>query len=171
MSGRLRLGLKLLLLVISLGGGMWLSYSLPPPAPDVALRIVDGRTLNLTRLRGRPVLVTFWATSCATCVEEIPRLKQLYSQLAPQGLEIVAVAMAYDPPDRVLSLRRRLQIPWPVALDVDGAASRAFGDVPATPAVFLIDPAGRIVEQRLGRLDMARLAQTLQTMLQAGRGG
>lgn len=162
-----------ILLLVGIGGGMWLfKYKYGEPishgsrwAPDVSLNIVDGRTLRLAQLRGHPVLVSFWATSCASCVEEIPELKALYRTLAPQGLEIVAVAMPYDPPNRVLEMRRRLQIPWPVALDLDGSVMHAFGDVAATPASFLIDAQGRIVARHLGRHDMAQLRQQIGQLL------
>lgn len=162
-----------LVLLLGIGGGMWLltyKYGEPigqagRPAPEVTLKTIDGRTLSLARLRGQPVLVSFWATSCASCVEEIPDLKALYRTLAPQGLEIVAVAMPYDPPNRVLEMRRRLQIPWPVALDLDGSVMHAFGDVAATPASFLIDAQGRIVARHLGRHDMAQLRQQIGQLL------
>jgi len=171
MASRPARWLPVLLLVLGIGSGMWLMARPLSQAPDLGLKIIDGRTLRLQQLRGRPVLVIFWATTCATCVEEIPRLKALYRELAPAGLEIVAIAMPYDPPNQVLSLQQRLQIPWPIALDLDGTASRAFGDVPATPAGFLINPAGRITQQWLGRLDMTRLAQSLRPMLQSRQDG
>lgn len=137
-------------------------------APHINFSIVDGRTLNLEQLQGQPVLVVFWATSCPGCIREMPHLIELYNELAPRGLEIIAVAMAYDPPDRVMAMRQQKQIPYPVALDIQGKVASAFGDVHQTPNTFLIDPQGRIVKQFIGRLDMAQLRADLHSMLPKG---
>ena len=137
-------------------------------APPVNFSIVDGRTLNLKQLQGQPVLVVFWATSCSGCIREMPHLIELYNELAPRGLEIIAVAMAYDPPNRVMAMRQQKQIPYPVALDIQGEVASAFGDVHQTPNTFLIDPQGRIVKQFIGRLDMAELRADLHSMLAKG---
>jgi peroxiredoxin len=137
-------------------------------APDIDFRIIDGRTLNLKQLQGHPVLVVFWATSCPGCIKEMPHLIDLYHDLAPRGLEIIAVAMAYDPPDRVLAMHQHKQIPYPIALDVQGEVASAYGDVQQTPTTFLIDPNGRVVKQTIGRLDMAQLRANLHSMLLQG---
>ena len=57
----------------------------------------------LRSLRGKPVLVSFWASTCPRCLDEIPHLIELYEELAPRGFEIIAIAMAYDPPNRVIA--------------------------------------------------------------------
>ena len=74
--------------------------------PDISLMTIDGEELQLASLQGQPLLVTFWATTCPGCVREIPHLIELYEELAPRGLEIIAVAMDYDPPNRVLAMRK-----------------------------------------------------------------
>jgi len=166
---RKSLGFGLLVIVLLLASGYigFTSMGLHT-APDVELGIVDGRTLNLKQLQGRPVLVVFWATSCPGCIKEIPHLIHLYHDLAPRGLEIIAVAMAYDPPNRVMEMRQQKQIPYPVALDIQGEVASAFGDVHQTPNTFLIDPQGRVVKQFIGRLDMAQLRTDLNSMLPKG---
>lgn len=141
------LGLFALALVGALAY-VWLSPEGLKRAPDVALRTLDGDEIKLAELRGKPVLVTFWATSCPGCVKEIPHLIELYQEFGPRGLQLVAVAMSYDPPDHVLAMRDTRQIPYPIALDIKGEAARAFGDVRLTPTSFLIAPDGRIVRDR-----------------------
>ncbi len=126
--------------------------------------------MRLEELRGRPVLVTFWATTCTTCVAEIPHLVDLYNTLAPKGFELIAVAMYYDPPNRVMEMAKRRALPYTVALDVDANASRAFGDVKLTPTSFLIAPDGRIVHQKLGEMDMSKVERMIRDMLPVGRG-
>ena len=163
-------GLFVLTLLFSVGY-YWFNPAELQQAPEVDFKIVDGRTLRLTQLKGQPVLVVFWATSCVGCIKEMPHLIELYQELTPRGLEIIAVAMAYDPPNQVMEMRRRKQIPYPIALDIQGDVARAFGDVRLTPTTFLIDSQGQVVSQITGMLNMARMRQKLDSMLPAAQGG
>jgi thiol-disulfide isomerase/thioredoxin len=98
-------------------------------APDAIFTTLTGNKIDLKQLQGNPVIVTFWATNCATCIQEIPHLIKLYQQFHPQGLEIIAVAMYYDPPNHVLSMSKAKQIPYPVALDLTANHAKAFGKI------------------------------------------
>jgi thiol-disulfide isomerase/thioredoxin len=135
------------------------------PAPPLVGQTLDGRTLTLEQLRGKPVLVTFWATTCPSCIEEMPHLIEFYRELNPKGLEIIGVAMAYDPPEQVRALAAKRQIPYPIVLDAQGRIAREFDNVRLTPTTVLISPEGRIVHYRLGLLDMPRLRETIEGML------
>ena len=135
-------------------------------SPDIGLVTLDGEELQLASLRGRPVLITFWASTCNSCIREIPHLIELYDALAPQGLEIIGIAMDYDPPNRVLAMRKAHNIPYPIALDIHADAARAFGNVRYTPTAFLIAPDGRIVFRKIGKLDMPRLREDILGMLE-----
>ena len=75
-------------------------------APNITFPLLDGRQLTLSSLAGKPVLVTFWATSCVECRKEMPEMIALYQELSGSGFEIIAVAMPYDPPNRVLETSR-----------------------------------------------------------------
>lgn len=143
----------------------WFAPAAQSQAPELAVTTLQGERIQMARLRGRPVLVNFWSISCASCIEEIPQLTALYKELAGRGLEIIAVAMPYDPPSHVVALSRGRQIPYPVALDVRGDASRAFGDVQQTPTTFVVAPDGRVVQQHTGKLDMDRLRVLILDML------
>lgn len=134
-------------------------------APDIRVTTLDGKQIELKSLQGRPVLVTFWATTCPGCVKEMPHLAELYRELAPQGLEMIALAMAYDPEQQVREMIRIKKPPYKVALDRDGSAALAFGDVKLTPTTFLIAPDGRIVQQKLGEMDMNALHNRIVGML------
>lgn len=164
------IGLFALILLLT-AGYYWFIPSKLQQAPQVDFKIVDGRTLSLAQLNGHPVLVVFWATSCAGCVQEMPHLIDLYHEFAPHGLEIIGVAMAYDPPNQVMEMRQRKQIPYPIALDIQGKIATAFGEVRLTPTTFLIDSQGQVAIQKTGMLNMARMRQTLQSMLPASQGG
>ena len=135
------------------------------PAPDARFPLIDGRTLETADLRGRPVLVTFWSTTCGICIREMPHLVELYDRLGPRGLEILSVAMPYDRPDRVIAIARRKGLDYPVALDVEGRIARAFGGIRGTPTSFLIGPGGEIRFRTHGALDMGRLAEQIEQML------
>ena len=145
---------------------IWLAPAGPKHSPDITLLTIDGEQLSLADLRGKPILLTFWATTCASCLREMPHLIELYKELSPRGLEIIAVAMSHDNPSHVLSMRKSRNIPYPVALDIDGSAARAFGNVRLTPTSFLLAPDGRIVLRRTGELDMQKLRKNIHNMLQ-----
>lgn len=164
------IGLFALILLICVGY-YWFSPTELQQAPMLDFKIVDGRTLSLSQLKGQPVLVVFWATSCVGCIKEMPHLIELYQELAPRGLEIIAVAMAYDPPNQVMEMRRRKQIPYPIALDIQGDVASAFGDVRLTPTTFLINSQGQVAFQKTGMLNMIRMRQKVLSMLPASQGG
>lgn len=146
---------------------------LPPRldhVPDISLLSVDGEQLRLPAYRGRPLLVTFWSVTCPSCIREIPHLIELYRELAPQGLEIIGIATAYDPPNQVLEMRKSRGMPYPISLDIDADAARAFGDVRVTPTTFLIAPDGRVVQRKVGKLDMPALRREILAMLAQPQG-
>jgi len=137
----------------------------PESTPDISLISTAGEELRLSTYRGRPLLITFWSTTCSSCVREIPHLLELYRELGPRGLEIIGIAMAYDRPDRVLAMQKSRGITYPVALDIHAEAARAFGDVQLTPNSFLIGPDGRITRHQTGSLDIAQLRREILAMI------
>lgn len=153
------------LAVIVAAAAVWFMPAGLRQAPPLAGQTLDGRTLTLEQLRGRPVLVTFWATTCPSCIEEMPHLVELYRELNPKGLEIIGVAMAYDPPEQVRALVQQRRIPYPIVLDTQERIAREYDNVRLTPTTVLISPEGRIVHYRLGLLDMPKLRDTIRRML------
>ena len=147
---------------------VWFTPSGLKQAPSLNVTTLGGEQVSLQQLQGRPVLVTFWATTCPGCVKEMPHLVELYNELHPQGFELIALAMAYDPEDQVREMARLKRLPYKVALDRDGSAAKAFGDVKLTPTSFLIDPNGRIVQQKLGEMNMDALHSRILAMLKKG---
>jgi peroxiredoxin len=141
----------------------------PGRLPEVTLTTIRGEQLTAADLRGKVVLVNFWATSCVTCVQEMPKLVETYQRHRDRGFETIAVAMSYDPPNYVLHYAARNALPFKVALDPTGAAARAFGDVELTPTTFVIDRRGTIVKRYLGEPDFAELDRLIEAKLaQAG---
>jgi len=151
--------------VLAIAGALAYALMDKPGAPAATFTTLEGKTLTLDALRGKVVLVNFWATSCPGCIKEMPGMVETYKQYKDRGFEIVAVAMSYDPPNYVLNFVQTRQLPFPVALDVDGAHARAFGNVQLTPTSFIIGKDGRILEQKLGELDFVKLKALLDREL------
>ncbi len=152
-----------------------LTYALhrqrPGRLPALRLHTLDGETLNLGPQPGTgATLVVFWATTCPPCVAEIPDLIGLYRALAPRGLRLLAISMRYDPPNRVVALRDRLHIPYPLVLDLDGRLAQAFGGVQLVPTLFLADRRGRVLLRRTGRLDPLRMRRRIDRLLMQREG-
>jgi len=144
-----------------------LAYALMdrPGAPAATFTTLEGKPIVLSDLRGKVVLVNFWATSCPGCIKEMPAMVETYRQYKGRGFEIIAVAMSYDPPNYVANFVQTRQLPFPVALDTGGGHARAFGNVQLTPTSFIIGKDGRILEQKLGELDFVRLKALLDREL------
>lgn len=128
----------------------WQRFVVPQPAPMVAFQAIDGRRIELSELRGRVVMVEFWATSCVICIREMPEIAALSRELAPRGLTTIAVAMPYDRPDHVLAYAERSRLPFVVALDPMGKVLEAFGPIPGTPTRFIVARDGTIAATLVG---------------------
>lgn len=152
-------------LLAALGGAAVLLYPGARQAPDVTFTLLDGERLHSAQLHGRPVLITFWATTCAPCIKELPDLIALYRELNPHGFDLIAVAVREDPPALVLEMKKKENIPYPIALDLDGSAAKAYG-VQFIPRSFLLDAAGRIVLEKTGKLDIAALRMQVVSLLE-----
>ena len=135
------------------------------PAPAVEYVLLDGSRHHSRDWAGQVVLVNFWATTCAICLAEMPRLVALHQRLAPRGLRTLAVSVAYDPPAQVMTYAERKALPFGVAIDNTGAIERAFGGVPGTPTSFVVDRRGRIARRFTGEPDFAVLGRLLEDLL------
>jgi peroxiredoxin len=143
------------------------SLSAHNAAPDVTFVKLDGQKVALKDLRGKVVMVNFWATSCTTCVGEMPQMISTYNKYKAQGLDFVAVAMSYDPPNYVLNYTETRKLPFQVALDPQDTLSKAFGDVKLTPTTFVIGKDGTILKRYVGEPQFAELHQLLEKALAA----
>lgn len=151
--------------VVALLLGLWFSLSNPERAPQAQLALLDGKTMQLSDLKGKVVLVNFWATSCAACVKEMPGMATTYKDYRDKGFETVAIAMSYDPPTHVLNFVQKNNLPFPVALDADGSAAQAFGNIMVTPTSFLLDKDGKIVKRILGEIQFPEFRAELDQLL------
>ena len=150
--------------VLALAGAGYASLR-ATPAPDVTFISIAGDKVSTQSLRGKVVMVNFWATSCVTCVKEMPAMVDTYNKFKDQGLEFVAVAMQYDRPDYVLNFTEQRKLPFKVALDSAGDIARQFGDVTLTPTTFLIDKNGNILKKYVGEPDFDQVHQLIEKEL------
>ena len=143
-----------------LAGAAWIVVSAeraaPPiergaPAPEFALARLGGGESSLRALRGKVVLVNFWATWCAPCEQEMPAMQRLYAQLAPRGFELVAISVD-DDSQAVLRFQKRFGLTFPIALDADKEAAGRYQSF-RYPESFLVDREGVLVERYIGERD------------------
>ena len=151
--------------VLAIAGALFYALLDKPTSPAATFTTLEGKPIVLDALRGKVVLVNFWATSCPGCIKEMPDMVEVYQQYRDRGFEIIAVAMSYDPPNYVLNYVETRQLPFPVVLDVNGEHARAFGNVQLTPTTFIIGKDGHILEQKLGELDFVKLRALLDREL------
>ncbi|MXN78142.1 redoxin family protein [Burkholderia sp. 4701] len=143
----------------------FLAFSGKSSAPDATFTLLSGQKISTTAdLKGKVYLVNFWATSCATCMQEMPQMVETYNRFKGQGLEFVAVAMNYDPPMYVANYAQTRQLPFKVALD-DGSVAKQFGNVQLTPTTFVVDKDGKILKRYVGAPQFAELDQLLKQAL------
>jgi peroxiredoxin len=129
--------------------------------------LLDGSQTSTSQLRGKVTLINFWATSCTTCVAEMPQIISTYNQYQSRGFETVAVAMSYDPPSYVVNFAQTRKLPFKVAIDNTGAVAKAWGDIKLTPTTYLVDKRGAIVKRYVGTPDFNELNQLIEKLLAA----
>ena len=164
-----RLPVALAALAIAAAIGIAVSLGAPRhgAAPSVGYTLLDGTRHSSDAWRGKVVLVNFWATSCTTCVREMPAIAALHDRFKARGFETVAVSMSYDAPASVVNFAETRRLAFGVAIDNTGAIAKGFGDVEATPTTFLIDKRGAIAERIVGTPDFAALGARIEALLGA----
>jgi peroxiredoxin len=151
---------------VAIGAGIYASPK-RAEAPQATFVTLSGKHFTTADLRGKVVLVNFWATWCSDCVKEMPKMADTYRKFAPRGYEMVAVALQADHPNQVAAFTRSRALPFEVALDLDGAVAKSFGNVHITPSSFLIDKDGRIIRKYVGEPDWTDLAAAIERALGA----
>lgn len=156
-----------LLVIVALLGAGYFSLSKRETIPEVTFVDLQGKKITSQDLRGKVVMINFWATSCTTCVKEMPQMVETYNKYKADGLEYIAVAMAYDPPNYVLNFTETRKLPFTVALDTQGALAKSFGDIQLTPTTLLVDKNGHVIKRYVGEPDFAALHRLLEKELAA----
>lgn len=137
-------------------------------APTSTFVLLDGSKKTTESLKGRVILVNFWATSCVACVAEMPKLIATHNKYKAQGFDTIAVAMSYDPPSYVVNFAQTRQLPFGVAIDNTGSVAKAWGDVRLTPTTFLVNKQGEIVKTYVGEPNFPELHRLVESLLATG---
>lgn len=133
--------------------------------PDLPFTQLDGSQHRLADLKGKVALINFWATSCSTCVREMPEIVATHQHFKARGYETLAVAMQYDPPAYVMQFAQSRQLPFRVAIDHTGALAQAFGPVQLTPTTLLVNKQGQVVKRYVGEPDFKALHALIDQLL------
>ena len=134
-------------------------------APESTFVLLDGSQKTTADLKGKVILVNFWATSCTTCVAEMPKIIATYDKYHARGFDTLAVAMSYDPPSYVVNFAQTRKLPFPVAIDNTGSVAKSWGDVRLTPTTYVVNKRGEIVKRYVGEPDFAELHRLIETLL------
>jgi len=135
-------------------------------APDFSLETLDGRSMRLSDLRGKAVLLNFWATWCGPCKIEMPWFVELQNEYGPQGLQIVGVAMDDSSKEDIAKFAKEMGVNYPVLLGKE-AVGDAYGGVPALPESFFISRDGMIVDKILGLKGKSDIEDSIKKALNA----
>jgi peroxiredoxin len=151
-------------IALAVGVGVYLDTGVSA-APASTFVLLDGSKKSTHDLKGKVTLVNFWATSCTTCVAEMPQVASTYLKYRDKGYDTLAVAMSYDPPSYVVNFTETRKLPFKVAIDNTGAVAKAWGDVQLTPTTYLVNKRGEIVKRYVGAPDFAELHALIEKLL------
>jgi thiol-disulfide isomerase/thioredoxin len=133
-------------------------------APDFTLQSLDDKPVRLSDLRGKAVLLNFWATWCGPCKIEMPWFVELQNQYASQGLQIVGVAMDDASKEDIAKFAKDMGVNYPILIGKE-SVSDEYGGVPALPESFLIGRDGKIVDKILGLRGKAEIEDSIKKAL------
>jgi peroxiredoxin len=164
------LPLSSLLVVVCLsmlGCDSALNTSQKPNYPEFQISELSGKVTTQADLAGKVVVINFWATSCTTCVKEMPHMIEVYKEFAPEGLDFLAIAMSYDPPMYVMNFAKTRSLPFRVAMDSEGKAAKAFGKIELTPTTIVMNHEGKVLKTYVGEPDWNEFRSVIKAALTA----
>ena len=132
---------------------------------NLNLITISGEKITSQQLLGKITLINFWATDCPGCINEMPGLIETYNQYKDQGLEVIAVAMYYDPPSRVISFTKNNNLPFHVVLDTNKEIISKFDNVKLTPTSIILDKNGYVINTIIGEIDFNEFNKNLIKLL------
>ncbi len=150
--------------VLAIGVGAYVAGG-NSSAPDSTFVLLDGSKQSSADLKGKVTLVNFWATSCVTCVAEMPKIMATHEKYKSRGYDTLAVAMSYDPPSYVVNFAETRKLPFKVAIDNTGTVAKAWGDVQLTPTTYIVNKRGEIVKRFVGEPDFDELHRLIEKLL------
>jgi len=134
-------------------------------APESRFVLLNGSTQTTADMKGKVTLVNFWATSCTTCVAEMPEIIKTYDKYKDRGYDTMAVAMHYDPPSYVVNFAESRKLPFKVAIDNTGQIAKDWGDIQLTPTTFVVNKQGQVVKRYVGAPNFEELHKLIDQLL------
>jgi len=133
------------------------------PTPPWQVTLPDGRLLSSESLKGRVVLVNFWATWCPYCRKEKPVIDEYWKDNRARGFEVIAISID-DSPAKIAAWAQKTGYTF-MAASTNASVSNAFGAVSSVPTSFIIDRDGHIRHKIAGQLHSARLKKLVEPLL------
>jgi cytochrome c biogenesis protein CcmG/thiol:disulfide interchange protein DsbE len=141
------------------------------PAPEFTLKTLDGKEMKLADLRGKAVLLNFWATWCGPCKIEMPWFEKLQATYGPQGLQVIGVAMDDASPQEIAKFAKdEVHVTYPILLGTE-AVGTEYGGIEFLPTTYFIDRNGKIVERAFGLKGRGELEDDVKLALGTGAPG
>jgi thiol-disulfide isomerase/thioredoxin len=160
------IALAIVALVVCVGGyASYRALAGSERAPNVGYTLLDGSKSTTDQLRGKVVLVNFWATDCTACLHEMPKIIATHQKFNGRGFETLSVSMRYDAPASVIDYAVTRKLPFSVAIDITGDIAKSFGNVELTPTSVLINKRGEIVKRYVGEPDFVALNKLVEKLL------
>jgi len=156
-------GLLVLGLLFANAWQYWLKPA--PMAPELTMSTLSGESINLQGLKGKPVLLSFWATSCGLCLAEIDDLIALHQAHQAKGYTTLAISLKYDSLAAIKSMQQSRSLPYKLIYDAKGEYAKAFGGVQMTPTHFFISADGKIVWRNVGPIGREELSELIKKNL------
>jgi thiol-disulfide isomerase/thioredoxin len=136
-------------------------------APNFELATLDGKTMKLSDLKGKAVVLDFWATWCVPCKIEMPWFVELQKQYGPQGLAVIGVAMDDSSNEEIAKFAKEMGVNYPILRGKE-AVGEAYGGLPGLPTTFFIGRDGKIVDQDAGLVSRKVIEENIKLALAQG---
>jgi thiol-disulfide isomerase/thioredoxin len=137
-------------------------------APDFDLPTLDGKSLKLSDLRGKAVLLNFWATYCGPCKIEMPWFVELQKEYGPQGFQIVGVAMDDASTEDIAKFAKEMGVNYPILIGKDSVAE-SYGGVSVLPTTFFVDRDGKLIAREFGLRSRSDFVDDIKKALSQGQ--
>jgi thiol-disulfide isomerase/thioredoxin len=145
-----------------LAGGLQASSKMPPFS---LLDVTDGKTVGSDEFRGKALLVTFFATWCPPCMDEVPSLIELQKEFAKEGFSVIALSVDEEGPGVVIKLIKKQEINYPVMM-ADNGTIKGFGGVFGIPMSFLVNRDGNVVKKYTGYVSYSDFAKDIRSVME-----
>jgi thiol-disulfide isomerase/thioredoxin len=137
-------------------------------APDFDLQTLDGKAMKLSDLRGKGVLLNFWATYCGPCKIEMPWFVELQKEYGPQGFQIVGVAMDDASNEDIAKFVKEMGVNYPILLGKE-SVGQAYGGVGVLPTTFFVDRDGKLIDREFGLVSRSVFVENIKKALGQGQ--